>query len=305
VPQNLEHPEDDMRTRQSDHSAHTCIPFASVCLFLFVGLSALASDAAQQSPLSPAVTPEEVRTYEAFRSWMTSQPANVQKADDEIVFQRYAEELRTKGTSQRDIATTIGSLKTIGDRAEIERWNRILTAPTPAFNTSPNAFLVAATRDLKPGRSLDVGMGQGRNTIYLAQQGWDSVGFDPADRAVAAPQEEARKLGVKITSQVARAEDFDWGDARWDLIVLSYVGAREYAADVFRALRPGGMVVVEGFHRDATKTRPIGGGVVFDSNELLQLFAPLRVVRYEDTNAVGDFGQFETRVVRLAAVKPQ
>jgi hypothetical protein len=71
-----------------------------------------------------------------------------------------------------------------------------------------------------------------------------------------------------------------------------------------QALHPGGMVVVEGFHRDATKTRPIGGAVVFDTNELLQLFAPLRVVRYEDADAVADFGQFETRVVRLAAVKP-
>ena len=86
--------------------------------------------------------------------------------------------------------------------------------------------------------------------------------------------------------------------------MLSYVGAREYAAQVERALRPGGMVVVEGFHRDATKTRSIGGGVVFDTNELLRLFATLRVVRYEDTDAKGDFGQFDTRVVRLAAVKP-
>ena len=102
-------------------------------------------------------------------------------------------------------------------RAEVERWNRILTAPRPAFNTAPNAFLVAVTKGLKPGRSLDVGMGQGRNTIHLAQQGWDSAGFDPADRAVAAAQELAMKLGVKITTQVARAEDFDWGAAKWVL----------------------------------------------------------------------------------------
>src|SRR5262249_27682146 len=182
--------------------------------------------------------------------------------------------------------------------------NRILTAPTARFNTAPNAFLVAVTKGRKPGRSLDVGMGQGRNTIYLAQQGWDSFGFDPADRAVAAAKDQAAKLGVKITTSVAKAEDFDRGDAKWDLIVLSYVGAREYVTNVVRALRPGGMVVVEGFHRDATKAHSIGGAVVFDTNELPQLFAPLRVVRYEDTNAVGDFGLEETRVVRLAAVKP-
>ena len=64
------------------------------------------------------------------------------------------------------------------------------------------------------------------------------------------------------------------------------------------------MVILEAFHRDATKTRPIGGAVVFDTNELLQLFTGLRVVRYEDTIGVGDFGLTETRVVRLAAVKP-
>jgi hypothetical protein len=112
------------------------------------------------------------------------------------------------------------------------------------------------------------------------------------------------RLGVKITTHVARAEDFDWGEAKWDLIVLSYVGGREYVGNVLRALRPGGMMVLEGFHRDATKGRPIGGAVVFDTNELPQLFSKLRVIRYEDTNGVSDFGLTDTRVVRLAAVKP-
>jgi SAM-dependent methyltransferase len=147
-------------------------------------------------------------------------------------------------------------------------------------------------------------MGQGRNTIYLAQQGWDSVGFDPADRAVAAAQQQASAVGVKITTQVAREEDFDWGDAKWDLIVLSYFGARAVADKTIRALRPGGMVIVEAFHRDATKEGPVGGAVVFDTNELLQLFKDLRVIRYEDAKAVSDFGLTETRVVRLAAIKP-
>ena len=275
----------------------------SLTLVLLAAIVAVLGSA-QQAPLDPKATAEEVQAYEAFRGWITTQPVDVQQADDAVVFQRYGEELRRLGKSATEVEATTALLRAIGDRAEIERWNRILTAPKPAFNTAPNTFLVAMTRGVKPGRALDVGMGQGRNTIYLAQQGWDSNGFDPADRAVAAAQEEARKLGVKITTQVARAEEFDWGDARWDLIVLSYVGAREYAANVTRALRPGGMVIVEGFHRDATKTRPIGGGVVFDTNELLKIFQGLRVVRYEDTEAMGDFGLSETRVVRLAAVKP-
>jgi SAM-dependent methyltransferase len=272
-----------------------------VSVALLVTLCATGSLAARQTA---APTASELQQYETFRAWITKQPVQVQQGTDEVVYQQYAAELKKQGKSEKEAASTIALLKRLGDRAEIERWNQILTTPKPTFNTAPNAFLVSVTKGLKPGRSLDVGMGQGRNTIYLAQQGWDSVGFDPADRAVRAAEEQASKLGVKITTHVARAEEFDWGTGAWDLIVLSYVGAREYAEAVGRALRPGGMVVVEGFHRDATKTRSIGGGVVFDTNELLRLFAPLRVVRYEDTQGISDFGQADTRVVRLAAVKP-
>jgi SAM-dependent methyltransferase len=279
-------------------------PLARLCGVVLIVLCAAPCSAAQQPPPAPGATQEELKTYEAFRTWIMSQPAELRRADDEVVFGKYAEDLRAHGQSNKEAAATIQMLRRLGDRAEIERWNRILTSPKPMFSTAPNAFLVAVTKRMKPGRSLDVGMGQGRNTIYLAQQGWESVGFDPADRAVAAAQEQAARLGVKIITSVARAEDFDWGDSKWDLIVLSYVGARELVANVTRALRPGGMVVIEGFHRDATKAHPIGAAVVFDTNELLQLFAGLRVVRYEDTGAVGDFGLEETRVVRLAAIKP-
>ena len=274
-----------------------------LALVLLAALAPILASA-QQSPLGPKTTPEEVQTYEAFRAWLGQQPAEVQQADDDVVYKRYIAELQRQGKSAKESAATNESLRAIGERAEIERWNRILTAPAPAFNIEPNAFVVAMVKGLKPGRSLDVGMGQGRNTIYLAQQGWDSNGFDPADRAVAAAQEQARQLGVKITTTVARAEDFDWGTSKWDLIVLSYVGAREFVANVTTSLRPGGMVIVEGFHRDATKTRPIGGSVVFDSNELPKIFSGFRVVRYEEPTTTSDFGRFETKVVRLAAVKP-
>ena len=274
-----------------------------VQITLLSALCLVTPSLAQQAKPAPPPTAEQQQAYATFRAWFGKQPPNIQQAPDLVVFQRYAEELRAQGKSEQEVASTIKTLMILGERAEIEFWNRVLTAPKPRFNTAPNAFLAEMIKGLKPGRALDVGMGQGRNTIYLAQRGWESVGFDPADRAVAAAQEEAKKLGVKVTTLVARAEDFDWGESAWDLIVLSYVGGRDYVDKVQRALRPGGMVVVEGFHRDATKTQPIGLAVVFDTNELLQLFSALRVVRYEDTNAVGDFLQNETRVVRLAAVK--
>jgi SAM-dependent methyltransferase len=179
----------------------------------------------------------------------------------------------------------------------------MLTSEKPAFNTDPNAFLVEMVKGRKPGTALDVGMGQGRNAIYLAQQGWDVTGFDPAEKAVAQAQATATKLGVKLNTVVQGSEDFPFGENKWDLIVLSYVGFRNEIEKIVRALKPGGIVVVEGFHRDVTRTNSVGGGVVFDSNELLKLFSGLRVLRYEDADAKLDFGSGQGRAVRLCAMK--
>ena len=217
---------------------------------------------------------------------------------------RYRRVLAEQGTSASEIDRQIAVIEDRLQQAENARWNRVLTAAVPRFNTKPNAFLVEMTRGVSPGTALDVGMGQGRNALYLAQQGWTVTGFDPADKAVAAAQAQAKQLGLTMTALVLRDDQFDFGKDRWDLIVLSYVGAREFVPRVYDALKPGGMVVVEAFHRDSTKNGPIGGAVVFDTNELLKLFERFRILRYEDTEAVADFGLHTERLVRLCAQKP-
>jgi SAM-dependent methyltransferase len=243
--------------------------------------------------------PPEGEVFERFRYWVGFQPPEVQRE----ALKHYEAYLATLGVPPAERATRIKIIESQGDRLEVERWNRILTAEKPTFNTAPNAFLVEMVRGRPPGTALDVGMGQGRNAIYLAQQGWAVTGFDPADRAVAQANATAAKLGVKLNTAVQGMENFDFGENRWDLILLSYVGAREVRDQVIRALKPGGIVVIEGFHRDATRQRSIGGATVYDTNELPTLFSRLRVVRYEDVEAKTDFGSGLTRAVRLCAQK--
>ena len=249
---------------------------------------------------TPASRPSEQQIYEAFRFWITKQPPG----DTTNEMDRYRKVLAAEGVAPAEIERRLQVIETEGRSLEIEMWNRILTAEKPIFTTEPNAFLVRMTQGRTPGRALDVGMGQGRNSLYLAQQGWNVTGFDPAEKAVAAAQEQAKRMGVTITTRVEGDETFDFGRQQWDLIVLSYVSLRHLGRSVDDALKPGGLVIVEGFHRDATKNASIGDGVVFDTNELLKLFERYRIVHYEDTDAVGDFGQKQTRVVRLAAQKP-
>ena len=268
-------------------------PLLVVVLFVL----ALSHPSAQQGT---QVSPADQKVFDAFVAWMTSTPDSM-KGDVEA---NYRAQLAKEGVAAAEIDRRIKVITDVSNRMEADRWNRILTAAKPSFNTRPNAFLVQMVQGVTPGAALDVGMGQGRNAIYLAQQGWTVTGFDPADRAVAAAQQEAARLGVKLTALVARDDQFEFKKDAWDLVVLSYVGGREYADRVYDTLKPGGLVVVEAFHRDATKSGPIGGAVVFDTNELLTVFKRFRILRYEDTDATADFGLQRLRVVRLCAQKP-
>jgi SAM-dependent methyltransferase len=174
-----------------------------------------------------------------------------------------------------------------------------------AFNPAPSAFLGEVVRSLKPGKALDVGMGQGRNSIFLAQQGWSVTGLDLSNEGIRQARAEAGKLNLDIETINAPIESFDFGSEKWDLIVFCYLDPRAYAAKVVAALRPGGVVVVEGLHRRTQKTRLVSGW--FDDNELLSVFKTLRVLRYEDVLAKQDWG-FQmiepNRLVRFAAARP-
>lgn len=240
--------------------------------------------------------PAPERAYERFRFWFTQLPPDEQRRPDNQ--DRYRVYLKQRGFVDAEVDSQLKLIEEQGRRSEVARWNRILTAEKPAFNTNPNEFLVQMAKGRKPGRALDVGMGQGRNTIWLAQQGWDTTGFDPAEKAVALAQENAAKAGVRIHTEIKGSEDFDFGERQWDLILLSYVSLRGDEAKLMRSLKPDGVVIVEGFHRDATKGRSIGDGVVFDTGELLKLFSPLRVVRYEEPMGKSDFGSGTMRLVR-------
>ena len=240
--------------------------------------------AAQQDVL--AKLPPDTRIYEEFRYWSGFQSPVVRAAAST----HYDIFLAQQGVPPAERANRLKIIEAQGRRLEIDRWNRILTAERPTFNTKPNAFLVEVIKGRRPGRALDVGMGQGRNALYLAEQQWDVTGFDPAEQAIAAAQAEAKRRNLKLTVSTVGAENFDWGKDRWDLIVLSYVTVRPFVRHIVDSLAPGGLIVLEASHRDATKKTSIGGAVVYDSNELLHMFDDLRIVRYEDIDAEPDFG---------------
>ena len=171
-----------------------------------------------------------------------------------------------------------------------------------------NKFLAETVKDLKPGKALDIGMGQGRNSLFLAALGWEVTGFDISEVGVKQAQAEAAKRGLKIDAQVGDSNKYDYGKAKWDLVLGMYM--YQYldrnAAKVVASLKPGGILVVEGIHRDIGKDNLSGERYGYRNNELLKVFSALRIRHYEDTVTQADWdrsGGKPVPLVRLLAVK--
>ena len=189
-----------------------------------------------------------------------------------------------------------------------EVWNELF-AQREGKEHQFNKFLAETVKGRKPGKALDIGMGQGRNSLFLAALGWEVTGFDISEVGVKQAQAEAQKRGLKINAQVGDVDKFNYGKARWDLVVGMYM--HEYltrnAAKIVDSLKPGGILVVEGIHRDIGKVGvATGERYGYHSNELPRVFGKLRVLYYEDTVAPADWersGGKPVPLVRMLAVK--
>lgn len=238
--------------------------------------------------------PEGRAAFDAFVRWK-NEPANSLLSHGDAL-KTYRERLKAEGASD---AVADRTIRMIVAHDEGELYNRIYAA-APTFDTQPNRLLAEAIRGVTPGRALDVGMGQGRNALHLAQNGWDVTGFDVAEVGLQKARERAAAAGLAIQAVHASDEEFDFGRERWDLIAVIYALEKRSVHRVRDALRPGGLVVIEAGHTDTSDSV-----MEYRSNELLEIFKSFRILRYEETQGRYDWGPEEIRLVRLVAQKPR
>lgn len=188
---------------------------------------------------------------------------------------------------------------------ERKAYDELYSSQRDMFSGEPNAFMMRTITGRKPGRALDVGMGQGRNAVWLAARGWTVTGFDISPVAVDEARKEAAKQDLRIEAIVVPYQEFDFGKEKWDLIVFSYFFPQSVLPKVLESLRPGGLILVEGFHIDTARVRPVGGG--YRNNELFQVLKDYRMLVYEDVQDRQEWGLpygATNRLVRVLAQKP-
>ena len=109
----------------------------------------------------------------------------------------------------------------------------------------PNQFVVAETANLEPGRALDLAAGEGRNAIWLAEQGWKVTAVDFSDVAIAKGRRMAQHRGVRVTWRVADLVAYAPSAGAYALVLVCYLQLpvdqrRVIVAQATRAVAPGG-----------------------------------------------------------------
>jgi len=191
---------------------------------------------------------------------------------------------------------------------EPEEWrhvfNNVYRSATPACSTRPNGFLRRVAGAIPPGAALDIGMGQGRNSLFVAARGWQVTGFDTAEVGLAAAQRQALSAGLEIRTVWCSERMFPYGTDAWDLIVATYcplpLQSSRFVSSIKRALRPGGLLLVESFARDSP-AGPHRLGIDVAAGALAAAFADFDVLHDEETTGVADWGGTESALIRFLA----
>jgi SAM-dependent methyltransferase len=166
-------------------------------------------------------------------------------------------------------------------------WDQNFSVVGFKYGTAPNAFLVEQAHRLRPGADVLVpGDGEGRNGVWLAQQGYRVTAMDGSAVGLQKAQALAAERGVTIGIVLGDLAYWTPAPAAFDALVLTFVhlppairanAHRRLAA----ALRPGGWLILEAFHPlqlPLTSGGPKDPAMLYTLDLLREDFAGLREV---------------------------
>lgn len=201
----------------------------------------------------------------------------------------------------------------------ISRWNqRFESTDDYVFGKAPNAFMVRhMTTRIKPGATaLALADGEGRNGVWLAQQGCEVWSVDAAPAASEKAKKLAAELGIDMHVITADATEMNWDERQYDFVVGIFFqfANPQLRAQLFegmkRATRSGGYVLIEGYGLKQLEYKTGGPDIaehLYTIDLLHEAFADMEIEVLEEYDAelnegIGHHGM--SAVVDLVARKP-
>ena len=166
-----------------------------------------------------------------------------------------------------------------------EKWNAKYGSTDCLAGRDPADWLVLNTHHLSgQGKALDLAMGEGRNALYLATQGYEVLGVDISDAGVAQAKSLARRNQITIQTQVIDLDDYVIPENEFDLIACFYFLDRNLFPGIRKGLKPGGLLIYETFNVDYLHYSRFKKDWVLEPNELLNAFSGWRILNYREVD---------------------
>jgi 2-polyprenyl-3-methyl-5-hydroxy-6-metoxy-1,4-benzoquinol methylase len=188
-----------------------------------------------------------------------------------------------------------------------DRWNERYAAQPLLWNVDPGPFLGGEVGGRPPGHALDLGAGEGRTALWLAEHGWTVTAVDFSDVALDRGRQRAEDVGVggQIEWICADLLEFDPAGGAYDLVLMMFVHLRQpprrrLLRAAAGALAPGGMVLIAGYdsrHRTEGQGGVRDPEILFTPEDLVADLDGLRIERAESM-VVGEAVDAIVRAVR-------
>lgn len=155
-------------------------------------------------------------------------------------------------------------------------WDERFVQPGYFYGSEPNDFLKENVKIFKPGgRILCLAEGEGRNAVFLAQQGFLVTAVDGSQAGMEKMYALAKERGVNVHGIVSDLADFDFGQSVWDGIVSIWCHLPKpllsrVMASCVDALTPGGSILIEAYSPQQLKYTTGGPRTVELLNTLIE-----------------------------------
>lgn len=131
-------------------------------------------------------------------------------------------------------------------------WNEKFANTDYVYGTEPNDFLASVVTNLQRGATLSLAEGEGRNAVWLAQQGFTVSAIEQSEKGVGKTLRLALQRGVIVMAERGELETFHIQPNSWDLVVSIYAHTpqelrRKLHRQVVAGLKPGGVFVLEAY----------------------------------------------------------
>lgn len=169
----------------------------------------------------------------------------------------------------------------------LARWNERFASENYLFGKKPNRYLAEKIALLRKGKALSIADGEGRNSVWLATQGFEVDAFDFSPVAIEKAQKLAHAHQVRVNFHCSDWQNFDWQPEQYDAIagIFFQFADPESRTKLFEklnfALKPGGTLIIQGYGKSQMQNKSGGPGILenlYDEELLLSSFSSYKTL---------------------------